>query len=145
MTVDELLAALENSVLHEGASLKAISDIERKIGSRLPKLYVDLMVRSNGVEGFLSEENYLILWPLEQLAELNEGYGVAQFAPSLWLFGSNGGDAGYAFDTETEGLPVVEVPFIGVSLEEAKPRGGSFADFLKELQGEVGRGSSNRV
>lgn len=136
MTVDEIFAALEHPVLHEGAPSTAISDIEHRIGTSLPKLYAELMTRSNGVEGFLSEENYLMLWPLEQLSELNKGYGTTEFAPTLWLFGSNGGDAGYAFDTRSDGLPIVEVPFIGMSLEEAKPKGSSFADFLKKLQRE---------
>lgn len=134
MTVDGLLAALEHPVLHDGAPPTAIADIERQIGRNLPGFYVELMARSNGIEGFLSEENYVLLWPLEQLPGLNEGYGVTQFAPRLWLFGSNGGDAGYAFDTRSNGLPVVEVPFIGMSLDEAKPKGSSFVDFLEKLR-----------
>lgn len=92
------------------------------------------MNRSNGCEGFVAENNFIVIWPVEEVAELNDGYGVAEFAPGLVLFGSNGGGTGFAFDRRSEGLPVVEVPFTGMSLSEAKSRGSSFEEFLMALR-----------
>ncbi|WP_068845677.1 SMI1/KNR4 family protein [Planctopirus hydrillae] len=134
MTVDELLRSMEHLVLHEGASVAAIAEIECHLGKSLPALYVELMIRSSGIEGFLGEAEYLTLWPLENLVELNEGYGVCHFAPGIWLFGSNGGGTGYGFDLRRDGMPVVEAPFIGLSLDEVVPRGNSFGEFLRSLQ-----------
>jgi len=136
MTVDALLARLGHSVIHEAASSNAITDLEQKIGKAFPALYSELMRRTNGVEGFLSEVNYLLLWNIEQLVELNESYGVQEFAPGLFLIGSNGGDAAYAFDTRSDPMPVVEVPFIGLSLEEARQVGTSFEDFINGLSAQ---------
>jgi hypothetical protein len=94
------------------------------------------MSRSNGVEGFVREDNYLVLWPVEQLRELNESYAVAKFAPGLFLIGSNGGDTGFALDTRHEPMDVKEVPFVGMSHEEAKTVASSLEDFIDHLRGK---------
>ncbi len=65
----------------------------------------------------------------------NEVYCVREFAPGLVLFGSNGGDTAYGFDTRREGLPIVDVPFIGMGFEEATLIGRSFVEFLAGLTG----------
>lgn len=135
MNIDDILASLENPVTHDGASSTAISNLELLVRKRLPAAYIELMRRTNGVEGFLNEVNYLILWPVEDLAELNEGYGFKEFTPGLFAFGSNGGDAGYAFDTRNEDMPVAEVPFVEISLDDAKIVGANFEDFLMHLRG----------
>jgi hypothetical protein len=59
----------------------------------VPAAYLDLMSRSNGVEGFVGDQ-YLVLWPVEQLQELNDAYATAEFAPGLLLIGSDGGGTG---------------------------------------------------
>jgi hypothetical protein len=133
INVDDILHKLEHSVTHDGASPKAIVDLERSIGKSFPSLYRELMHRTNGIEGFLSQVNYVQFWNVDQLIELNEGYGAKEFAPGLFLFGSNGGDAGYAFDIRSDDMPVYEVPFIGLSLQSAKQVGASFKEFLKNL------------
>jgi len=134
MTADEIDSAFAECTLNDPATESAIDDLERAIGFRLPLAYRELMLRSNGLEGFMGEYHYLVLWPIEQVVELNEAYGVTGFAPGLLLIGSDGGDTGYAFDTRIEDFPLVEVPFIGMSLNEAKLKGSSFADFLKKLR-----------
>lgn len=136
MAADETESELGDCTLNDPATESAIADLERAAGFQLPLAYRELMLRSNGLEGFMGEYHYLVLWPIEQVVELNDAYSVSEFAPGLLLIGSDGGDTGYAFDTRMEGLPLVEVPFIGMSLDEAKPKGSSFADFLKKLRVE---------
>lgn len=136
MAPDEIESALGDCTLNNPATESAIADLERKAGFRLPLAYRELMLRSNGLEGFIGECHYLVLWPIEQVAVLNDAYGVSEFAPGLLLIGTDGGDTGYAFDARKEDLPLVEVPFIGLSLDEAKPKGSSFANFLKKLRAE---------
>lgn len=133
MAVDDVLNKLENIVTHEGASSKAIADMEKSIGAVFPMLYSELIRRTNGVEGFLSQVNYVQIWSISQLVELNKNYDIRQSAPGLLLFGSNGGDAGYAFDLRSDAMPVVEVPFIGLSLQTATLVGTSFESFLENM------------
>ncbi len=113
-----------------------IDAIESSVGTKLPTDYKDFMMRHNGAEGPIGKDNYLDIWPLEELPALNEGYPVRRFAPGLILFGVDGGDTGYAFDTASEGLPVVEVPFIGEGREDVKTVARSFRSFLEELARE---------
>lgn len=131
MSANSILASLESRVLHEGASREAISRLEELIGRPLPPTYVELMSQTNGFEGFLGGDNYVLIWPVEQIPALNAGY--ADFVPGLLFFGSNGGASGYAFDTGSSRMPVKEVPFIGMSHEEAKTVGATFEEFLDRL------------
>jgi hypothetical protein len=119
----------------------AIRELEQARKSCLPDSYLELLARHNGLEGFVCETAYLILWPAEQLIELNASYGFSEYAPHLFLFGSNGGDAGYAFDTRSESLSVVEVPFI--DLRPVGVVGRDFVDFLIHLSGLDYRTSGN--
>jgi hypothetical protein len=109
------------------------------VGKALPAAYVELMSLSNGVEGFVTETTYLVLWPVEQIKELNEAYAIAEFAPGLLLIGSDGGDNGFALDIRHEPMDVKEVPFIGMSHAEAKTVGSRFEDFIDYLNGKEKR------
>ena len=134
MTAEEILKSLEQPILHQGASPAALVKLERLIGRTLPDLYLQVMAQSNGIEGFLNRVDYVILWPVEQLPELNDRYGTSEYAPGLFLFGSNGGDAGYAFDTLQDPMSIKEVPFIGMSPASAKHAGRDFDDFISQLK-----------
>ena len=51
------------------------------------------------MEAFLScDPGYMILWPLQEVPELNAGYGIPEFAPDFLCFGSSGGGELLAFD-----------------------------------------------
>jgi hypothetical protein len=64
---------------------------------------------------------------------MNKAYQVAEYAPGLFLFGSDGGGEAFAFDTRTEAKPIVSVPFVGMELKLARPLGSNFKAFLEEL------------
>jgi len=133
MKKQDLLSAFASCAKHVGANPASIADIEHWLGKRLPSAYVELMSYSNGIEGFV-RENYIALWPVEQLKELNEVYAVAEFAPGLLLIGSNGADTGFALDIRHEPMDVKEVPFVGMSHEEAKAVARNFNDFVEYLR-----------
>lgn len=118
-----------------GACEREIQDLIKLGRHRLPMQYLDVLRESNGLEGFVASNRYLIIWPANQLAELNKGYGFSGHAPYLFLFGSNGGDAGFAFDTRHVTAPVVEVPF--VDLTPCKIVGKDFDDFIVNLSSEA--------
>ena len=134
MTSDEIRSVFISPILHEGARQSEISKLNSHVGCFLPQAYIDLMMRTNGVEGFVSHEIYVILWPVEHILDLNVGYGVSEFAPGFFLFGSNGGDAGYVFDTRRAPMQVLEIPCIDMSISKMQLRGNSFEEFIVNLR-----------
>jgi hypothetical protein len=86
-----------------------------------------------GPKEAIGPNNYLVIWPVGEIKELNEGYAVAEFAPGLILFGGDGGDKAYAFDTRSDELPIVEVPLVGMDISLAKQCGATFKNFLEYL------------
>jgi len=133
MKKEDTMSAFASCTKRQGASQSLITNLEIWVGKALPPAYVELMASSNGIEGFIGA-TYLILWPVEQLKELNEGYAIGEFAPGLFLIGSNGGDSGFALDTRHEPMEVKEVPFIGLSHEATKTVATSFKDFVEFLK-----------
>ena len=88
---------------------------------------------TNGGEGFIGEEEYLMLWSVEELPSLNEAYEVQQYAPGLLLFGSSGGGEAYGFDTRNQRFEILRVPFIGMAWDLAQPIANSFDLFMRTL------------
>jgi hypothetical protein len=134
MKKDDILSTFSSSTMREGATQASIDRLELWVGKPLPDAYVRLVSRSNGVEGFLADGNYLVLWPVEQLPELNQAYSVAEFAPGLLLVGSDGAEMGYAIDTRQQPMSVKEVPFVGMSNQAAREVASSFEGFLEYLK-----------
>jgi hypothetical protein len=87
----------------------------------------------NGGEGFMGENEYLRLWRVEELAEMDAGYEVAEVEPDLFLFGTNGGGEAFAFDTRSTPFSLVAVPFIVIDLCDAIPIATDFRTFLEVL------------
>ena len=114
------------------ASTASLEAVEAAIGRPLPRDYKDFLLANDGGEGFISV-NYVILWKAEELVRFNQEYEVEKYAPGLFLFGSDGGGEGYAFDMRGGEPAVVMVPFIGMSLRHASPCAPDFSNFLRTL------------
>jgi hypothetical protein len=102
------------------------------LGVTPPSDYIEFMASSNGAEGAIGSDNYLVLWPAEQIVELNSAYEVNEFAPGLVLFGSDGADTAYAFDTRSDSV-IVMVPFVGMDLDEVQHVAKTFREFVEGL------------
>lgn len=113
--------------------LSTISEFETRSGTQLPTSYKTFLLEANGGAGFIGENAYAILWPIEDLVELNDAYQIDQYARGLLLIGSDGGGEGLALDLRSETMPVVAVPFVGMSLELVEPMAASFATFFEDL------------
>ena len=72
MAAEEIESLLGDCTLNCSATESAIAHLERAAGFPLPLAYRELMQRSNGLEGFVGDDCYLVLWPIEQIAELND-------------------------------------------------------------------------
>jgi cell wall assembly regulator SMI1 len=111
----------------------ALASAEREIGAKLPGQYLDFLKTRNGEEGFVGPNSYVMLWGAEELASLNEVYEVQKYAPGLLLFGSDGGGEAYGFDTRTPEWQIVQIPFVGMTWDLARPLAKSFDEFLLRL------------
>ena len=65
----------------------------------LPKDYIEFMKKHNGGEGDIGE-TWLILYPLEELQEINDDYEIEEFLPGHIIIGSNGGGELYGIDNK---------------------------------------------
>ncbi len=119
--------------MNEPATKDSIDVTESQLGMKFPEDFIELMLQSNGCEGLIGDNRYLSIWRMENIASLNKAYQVEEFAPGLVLFGSDGGDEGYAFDTKQENMPIVMVPFIGMLRADTVIMGANFIEFLKSL------------
>ena len=132
--MDERISqATKDLSLKSGASEGIIHKVQNELNIILPDDYIEFMKYSNGAEGPIGEQEYIVLWTIEEIPKLNKAYRVEDFAPGLLLFGSDGGGEAYAFDTTPNEMPIVQVPFVGMSLKEAIWRGNSFLEFLSSL------------
>lgn len=107
------------------------ADIEfflNNVSVRLPEGFISFYKESNGAY-ITSEDSLTQLWPLTELIQLNEDYGVDEFAPEFFLFGGDGGGTAYAVEKLTG--EIFEMPFIGMCKEEAVFIAETFDDFLK--------------
>jgi hypothetical protein len=115
------------------ASAAEIEQVEADVGFRLPADYGSFLRHVNGGEGFIGPNAYIIFWKLGELAEMNRAYQVPEFAPGLFIFGSDGGGEAYAFDVRTSAMPIVSVPFVGMDLSLVRVIAATFNDFLEVL------------
>lgn len=118
--INALVAALRKKIPH---------DYPREI----PHNYYLFLLTNDGGEGFVGD-HYFILWRAADLMRYNEAYEVTKYAPGLFLFGSNGGGEAYAFDLRDPAVPIVTVPFVGLSLEYAEVFAENFEQLLAEFQ-----------
>jgi cell wall assembly regulator SMI1 len=118
--------------VQSGAAEHLLQVVEKDSGVLLPNDYRSFLMRSNGGEGFVGK-HYLILWKAEELCQFNHDYQVNEYAPGFFMFGSTGGGDGFAFDTRSTPYRVMQVPFIGMSVDDAFFVAESFTRLLERM------------
>jgi SMI1/KNR4 family protein SUKH-1 len=113
------------------AATEALQTLITALSKPLPDGYMAFLARSNGGEGFIGER-YVCLWRAEELMAHNGRYNVAEFFPTFFFIGSDGGGEAYAFDISGEDATVFEVPFIGMP-SDARAIADSFDTLLHSL------------
>lgn len=115
-----------------GASRDAIEHLMAATGRQLPSDYCDFLQQCDGGEGFIGER-YLVFWAAAELALFNREYQVDEYAPGLLLFAGDGGGEAFGFDYRSTPPSIVQVPLIGLSLDDALPLAPSFSAFMAAL------------
>jgi len=92
--------------------------------------YIDFMKAHNGGAGTVGENAYLILFPMDQLEEINRNYCVEEFLPLNCIIGSSGGGELYGIDSKGNYFAVPDIPME----EDSKILlGTSFEEFISNL------------
>lgn len=86
------------------------------------------ILASDGANGFVGDDAYLVLWSISDLIELNPYYDDVDLCRRLLFFGSDGSSEGYAF-VKASGV-VVSIDFLDIESADPVKRGASFLDFL---------------
>jgi hypothetical protein len=100
---DEPMNYLEHVNLTNPATHDALQRL--RVFAPLPEDYLDFLRKSNGAEGFIGD-HYLILHAAEEIEPINLAAEIADSAPGLVIFGSNGGAKSYAFDLNHQKRPL---------------------------------------
>ena len=133
--MNENIKKLTKSLRLNQALTEAVwNSVTSKINFRLAGDYLEFIKESNGGEGTVGNNGYIQLWCFDELIEANQDYQVEEFAPSLFLIGSNGGGTAYGVKKSTGTF--IDVPFIGMSDEAAADCGETFVDFLSFLSSQ---------
>ena len=111
----------------------AINKLKKITNIKLPNEYKKFLKLTNGGEGFIGDNSYVMIWSIEELIELNELYEVSEYAPGLFVFGSNGGGEAYAFDTRSSSMNIVQVPFVGIDIDLIRQMATTFDEFIENL------------
>ncbi len=119
--------------LGQFVSKESIDLVEKKLQIDLPDEYRHFIEKHNGAEGAIGKNNYLVIWSIEEIVELNEAYGVSEFTPGLVYFGSDGGGLAYAFDKRLATISIVKFPFDSIHIEDAEHIAQEFGDFIKVI------------
>ena len=112
----------------------------------LPAEYLALLAFSDGAGGMLKvDPGWFQMWLAREVIEMNKGYGVSEFIPGFFGFGSNGSGELLAFDVRTPPpYSIYMIPFIPMEEEEALFVADDFASFLEmtgDLRSQPGRAS----
>ena len=90
-------------------------------------------MQTNGGEGFVGDDSYLMLWKVEELQQFNRDYEVAKYLDNVLLIGSSGGGDAYGFDVARVPWRVIRVPFVGMEPRLVELVAPTFSEFLEVL------------
>lgn len=111
----------------------AIDAIEKMLKFRLPPDYLFYLLNYASFEGYVGSE-YIQLWSVDELMELNRAYDIVNHLPLTLGIGSNGSSEFIALErTNKEGFRIVLSPFIDLDSQYHVVIGSSFTDFLECL------------
>ncbi len=129
-------AILSACTRRDGAAEEALAGVEAALGARLPSDYRQFLLERDGAEGPIGETAYIALWSVGELVSLNRGYNVSTFIPGITLIGGDGGGTGYGFRRNDDHFEYVDVPLVGMDLDEVRVLGTTFAEMLQRIASE---------
>ncbi len=113
-------------------TVKAAMDRYDELQDKLPSSYKDFIESNSAWEGYLGDDfGYAVIWCRTSIQERWNEYEMAQYLSEHWFpFGSNGGGEMLCFDLLSMSDCVFQMPYIGMSDDEALPYWQSFAEVI---------------
>jgi len=105
-----------------------IEKLEADLKVTLPDSYKTFLHDTDGAEGDAAV-GYIVLWSTSEIVKLNKESGIENLLPGFILFGGDGANEGFAFNTQND-FEIVKVPLVGMSLETAMPVAKDFAELM---------------
>ena len=102
----------------------------------LPKSYLSFLSTTNGADAALDiEPGWAVVWSAEDALTLSNQYGLPEYLPGYFAFGSNGGGELLVFpiDGIAGDRPVFMVPAVGMAISELQQVAESFAQFAAHI------------
>ena len=109
---ESILEILKKMDKETPATKIMIEKVEKEWNISLLCEYKQLILFSNGIEGPIGKANYLSIWPINELIELNQEYAVDEFLSGIKYFGSDGGDIAYGFEFDHDRTTIIEISFV---------------------------------
>ena len=128
----DIFDMIKDMDINSGTTGKKFCEVETLLGVSFPDEYKQFMLNVNGIEGAIGQNAYIVIWPIEEIVDLNNEYGVNDVTPGLIYFGSDGGNSAYAFDIRKNNV-VVEFPLDSIHIEDAKLIADSFNKFIEKI------------
>ena len=125
------LNLLNKNIVPAHENIKLLLDT---IDFTLDEDYLDFMIETNGAYGNISEEQYLILWKIEEVIMSNPYYNDIEECKNLFFVGSNGGNLGYAF-LKANGK-MTSIDFLDIGERDPEIIADSFSDFLVKISNQ---------
>ena len=104
--------------------------IKSLLCSNLTEEYFLFIKEMNGIEGFVGEDSYIMVYSLERLQSLNDGYEIQKNLPNMFMFASNDLD-GYVYQIETK--KIYKIDLIGLDLDPVVYISDTLVGFFKYL------------
>ena len=131
MTTHEWDLVLKRFHRNNPAKEDAIKAFEHEANFTIPREYREFLTVTDGGEGFLQDESFVQLWPVDELVSLNKAYQIEEYCPGLLLYGSTGGGEAFAFDRRSKSAEILALPFIGMEESAIEKVAPDFAAFIK--------------
>ncbi len=109
------------------------AEVVAAVGASLPEDYVAFLRVSDGGEGWIGN-HFIEISGLSQAMDTTKGF--AEFIPDLFFFGSDGAEAGFAFDMRDAAKAVVITHFEELDMNGVVRLADSFTKFLQFLRDE---------
>ncbi len=123
--IENLISQLDKNLPPiESSYLSLINKIDFKIDED----FVLFMREFNGAEGFLNNDSFILIWNIDDIIALNPYFLDVKACVSLFFFGSDGSNLGYAFDKKNG--TVVAIDFLEIMEKEPEIVGENFESFL---------------
>jgi len=131
MEDNKIIKLLEDSNEQNKPDESLIQALLEKIDFPIDPDYWNFIENHDGGQLFFDNNEYLGLWTVEEVIQLNPYFEGDPEMDNYFFFGSDGSNTGYAFDKRNGG--VVSIDYIEWGEVEPKNIGDSFKSFINEL------------